>query len=238
MIRVITFDLDNTLWDVEPVLLRAEEAQYRWLQEHREKVTRQFSPGELRKLRMRTWELHPELQHHISDLRRQALYEVQLHCGYPESLARSGAEAAFDAFLRVRHQVEPYERALEVLEALAERYTLGALTNGNADVFKVDIGEYFDFAFSAEQLGASKPLPDMFHASMRETGADAREMVHVGDHPEHDIAGARGVGMHTVWMNYTRLEWAGGEPADEEINSLDELPDAVTRIAARSGAGG
>jgi FMN phosphatase YigB (HAD superfamily) len=28
-IRVITFDLDNTLWDVEPALLRAEEAQRR-----------------------------------------------------------------------------------------------------------------------------------------------------------------------------------------------------------------
>ena len=89
MIRVITFDLDNTLWDVEPVLLRAEEAQYRWLQQHREKVTRQFSTEALRDLRMQTWKLHPELHHHISDLRRQALYEVQLHCGYPEDLARA-----------------------------------------------------------------------------------------------------------------------------------------------------
>ena len=34
-IRVITFDLDNTLWDVEPALIRAEEAQQSWLLEHR-----------------------------------------------------------------------------------------------------------------------------------------------------------------------------------------------------------
>jgi putative hydrolase of the HAD superfamily len=234
VIRVITFDLDNTLWDVEPVLLRAEEAQYRWLEEHRDKVTRQFSAKELRHLRMRTWELHPELHHHISDLRRQALYEVQLHCGYPENTAREGAEQAFEAFLHIRHQVEPYERALEVLETLSERFTLGALTNGNADIFKVDIGEYFDFAFSAESVGASKPMPDMFHASMKQTGASGHQMVHVGDHPEHDIAGARAVGMHTVWMNYAGAEWNGDEPADEEVRRLDELPDAIARIDRRA----
>ena len=34
-ISVITFDLDNTLWDVEPALLRAEEAQRQWLSTHR-----------------------------------------------------------------------------------------------------------------------------------------------------------------------------------------------------------
>ena len=237
MIRVITFDLDDTLWDVTPTLLRAEAAQNAWLAEHRERVTEEFDAAEMRRLRMRTFELHPELKHHISNLRRQALYEIQLHCGYSEELARQGAEAAFDEFLRVRHQVEPYERALEVLEALSERFVLGALSNGNADIFKVDIGEYFDFAFSAEQIGASKPMPDMFHASMKETGARSFEMVHVGDHPEHDVAGAQAVGMYTVWANYSGAEWSGDTPADEEVRDLEELPEAVTRIERRSGGG-
>ncbi len=235
MIRVITFDLDDTLWDVTPTLLRAEAAQNAWLAEHRERVTTQFDAAELRRLRMRTFELHPDLKHHISDLRRQALYEIQLHCGYSEALARQGAEAAFDAFLRVRHQVEPYEQALDVLQALSERYVLGALTNGNADIFKLDIGEYFDFSFSAEQIGASKPLPDMFHASMKETGARSHEMVHVGDHPEHDVAGAQAVGMYTVWANYSGTGWPGDTPADEEVRNLEDLPAAVARIERRSG---
>ena len=185
-------------------------------------------------MRVRSFEQHPELRHHISDLRRQALYEIQRQCGYSEKQAREGADAAFEEFLQVRHQVEPYERALEVLEKLAERYVLGALSNGNADIFKVDIGEYFDFAFSAEQVGASKPLPDMFHASMERTGAASHEFVHVGDHPEHDVAGAMAVGMYTVWANYSGAEWQGTEPADEEITDLVELPDAVARIEAQA----
>ena len=235
MIKVITFDLDDTLWDVRPTLLRAEDAMYQWLEEHRERVTTEFDTHGLRKMRMRTFELHPELHHHISDLRRQALYDVQLHCGYSEETARLGAEEAFDAFLRIRHQVEPFERAVEVLEELAQRYTIGALSNGNADIFKVDIGEYFDFAYSAESVGASKPAPDMFHASMRETGAAANEIVHVGDNPEHDVAGAQAVGMYTVWVNYKGADWDLGAPADEEISSLDTLPEAVARIEARAG---
>ncbi|MEE4658827.1 MAG: HAD family hydrolase [Halieaceae bacterium] len=233
MIRVITFDLDNTLWDVEPVLLRAEQVQYDWLKTHRPAVSERFDMTALRDRRIDVWRVHPELAHHISELRRVALYEVQVHCGYSEAEARQGARDAFDAFLEVRHQVEPYEEALEVLETLAQRYTLGALTNGNADVYKADIGEYFDFAFSAEQVGASKPDPHMFEASLRETGASPAEVVHVGDSPQHDIAGARQVGMHTVWMNYPQVPWPGGDPADEEVHQLAELPAAVERIAGR-----
>ena len=236
MIHVITFDLDNTLWDVEPVLMRAEQVQYAWLQTHRPAVTERYAMDALRELRIETWKAHPELAHHISELRRQALYEVQRLCDYSEDEARRGASEAFDAFLEIRHQVEPYEQALEVLETLAERFTIGALTNGNADVYKADIGEYFDFAFTAEQLGASKPLPDLFEASMSETGAKADQIVHVGDNPHHDIAGAQRLGIYTVWMNYPKEPWPGGDPADEEVHTLDELPAAIARIESRTTA--
>ena len=233
-IKVITFDLDNTLWDVEPVLQRAEAAQNAWLAEHRERVTREFDAQALRRLRIRTWELNPKLHHQISELRIRALYEVQLHCGYAEELAREGARAAFEAFLQVRQQVQPYERALEILESLAANYTLGALSNGNADIYKSELGEYFDFAFSAEQLDASKPLPDMFEAGMRASSAVGHEIVHVGDNPSHDVQGARQVGMYTVWMNSGGWRWPGGDPADEEISNLEELPAAINRIEARA----
>ncbi|MEM0954053.1 MAG: HAD family hydrolase [Pseudomonadota bacterium] len=233
MIQVITFDLDNTLWDVEPVLLRAEQVQYEWLQIHRPAVTERYSIEALREFRMKTWKAHPELAHHISELRRRGLYELQRQCDYSEEESQRGAQAAFDAFLEVRHQVEPYEKALEVLERLAERYTIGALTNGNADVYKADIGECFDFAFTAEQLGASKPLPDLFEASMAETGARADQIVHVGDSPGHDVAGAQQLGIYTVWMNYPKDPWPGGDPADEEVHDLGELPAAIARIESR-----
>ena len=229
-ISVITFDLDNTLWDVEPALLRAEEAQQNWLKQHRPGAVEALDHEALFEFKKSVWKRHPELLHHVSQMRIQMLYELLVTAGYREADARSGAEQAFAVFLRERRNVVLYEEALGVLEVLARKYTLGALTNGNADIYRTDAGEYFDFAFLAEDIGASKPHPDMFHAALRQTGARADEIVHVGDDPEHDVRGAREMGMYTIWVNTRSKAWPGGTPADREIENLHELPEAIDSI--------
>lgn len=236
-ISVITFDLDNTLWDVEPVLIRAEEAQRQWLLAHRPGAMEAFDHEALFQFKQSVWRRHPHLLHHVSQMRIQMLYELQVAAGYNEVEARSGAQQAFEIFLAERRKVTLYDEALGVLEHLAGRYTLGALTNGNADIYKTDAAEYFDFAFLAEDIGASKPHPDMFHAALNKAGVAAADIVHVGDDPDHDIRGAREVGMHTVWVNTRRKPWLGGTRADREITVLSELPAAIESLtAARSQA--
>ncbi len=209
-IKVVTFDLDNTLWDVEPALIRAERAQAAWLNENRPLLSETYSKLEIREHRMAFWKQHPELNHQISELRIRSTQQLLLMAGYNEEQSSSGAQAAFEKFLEQRHQVEPYEEALEILQELANSYTLGALTNGNADIFKVDIGACFDFAYTAEQVNASKPMPDMFHAALARTGVSANELIHVGDNPEHDIAGAHAAGVWSVWMNPDAAGWDQG----------------------------
>ncbi len=230
-ISVITFDLDNTLWDVEPVLLRAEAAQHKWLLQHRPGAVEAFDHEALFEFKKSVWKRHPQLLHHVSQMRIQTLLELQVAAGYSEEEARSGAQQAFDVFLLERHKVVLYEEALGVLELLAERYTLGALTNGNADIYKTDAAEYFDFAFLAEDIGASKPHPDMFQAALTQAGVAAEDIIHVGDDPEHDILGARNMGMHTIWMNTRHKAWPGGERADREITNLQQLPGAIDSIS-------
>jgi len=231
-IRVITFDLDNTLWDVDPALRRAEEAQRLWLLRHRPGAIDDYDHAGLWEFKQSVWRRHPGLLHNVSGMRRQMLLELQIAAGYSEETAREGAEVAFSVFLEERHKVELYEEALEILQQLAGSYTLGALTNGNADIFKTDAGEYFDFAFLAEQVGASKPAPDMFLAAIEVSGVSACDIVHVGDNPEHDIQGAREIGMHTVWINSQGIEWPGGARANREISRLQDLPAAIASIAA------
>tara|TARA_R110000823_G_scaffold119998_8_gene244353 strand:+ start:20717 stop:21445 length:729 start_codon:yes stop_codon:yes gene_type:complete len=232
VIEVVTFDLDNTLWDVEPALLRAEEAQQDWLLQHRPAAVELLDHDALFEFKKSVWRRHPQLAHNVTQMRIQTLFELQLNAGYSEREAESGAREAFAVFLHERHKVELYEEALEILQVLARDYTLGALTNGNADIYKTDAAEYFDFAFLAEEIGASKPHPDMFHAALKRAGVAAASIVHVGDDPEHDIRGAREVGMHTVWINIRRKTWPGGEQADREIANLKELPDAIQHISA------
>ena len=229
-IKVITFDLDNTLWQVEPVLLRAEEGQRKWLLENRPGTIEHYDHDGLWELKKSVWKRHPELAHQISKIRLQLLYEMQMAAGFSEEESRSGAEQAFKVFLDLRHEVVLYEEALEVLQLLSNKYTLGALTNGNADIYKTDAAEYFDFAFLAEDLNASKPAPDMFHAAMEKTGTMAREIVHVGDNPSHDIQAAQALGLHTIWMNSQAEEWPDITKADRDINDLKELPEAIESI--------
>ena len=229
-LKVITFDLDNILWDVEPALLRAEQAQRDWLLEHRPGAIDDYDHEALWEFKKTVWRANPHLAHHISDMRTELLYQLQRKAGFDEKAARTGAEAAFAVFLEQRHAVELYEEALGVLESLAGEYSLGALTNGNADIYKTDAGEYFDFAFLAEDLGASKPAPDMFQAALDKAGVQAAEIAHVGDNPEHDIQGAQAMGMHTVWMNNRAMEWPGGRRADREISNLRQLPEALASL--------
>jgi len=233
-IKVITFDLDNTLWDVEPALLKAEQAQQDWLQQHRPGAVETYDHEGLWEFKKSVWRRHPELLHHVSKIRIQMLYELQLAAGYQEQESRSGAEQAFAVFLEQRQQVQLYEEALAVLELLASNYTLGALTNGNADVYKTDAGDYFDFAYLAQDIGTSKPHPDMFHAALQRTGVAAHNVIHVGDDPEHDIQGAREVGMHTVWMNSRDKKWPDTPRASREITRLQQLPKAIAEIASKN----
>lgn len=230
-ISVITFDLDNTLWDVEPALIRAEQAQQDWLLQHRPGTIESYDHQQLWEFKKSVWRRHPHLLHHVSNMRIQMLYELQVAADYTSEEASSGAQQAFAAFLVERHKVVLYEEALAVLEQLAQNYTLGALTNGNADIYKTDAAEYFDFAFLAEDIGRSKPHPDMFQAALEISGVDATQIIHVGDNPEHDIAGAKAMDIHTVWMNSQQEDWPGGERADRDIDNLRQLPQAIASIA-------
>jgi HAD superfamily hydrolase (TIGR01509 family) len=230
-ISVITFDLDNTLWDVEPVLIKAEEVQQQWLLQHRPGAVEAFNHEALFEFKKSVWKRHPHLAHHVSEMRTQMLYELQIAAGYPEDEARTGARKAFAVFLQERHKVVLYEEALGVLEQLNGDFKLGALTNGNADIYKTDAAEYFDFAFLAEDIGSSKPHPDMFQAALKAAKVTADAVVHVGDDPVHDVQGARDAGMHTVWVNTQGKTWPGGERADRDIDNLQQLPGAIRAIS-------
>ena len=181
-IELVTFDLDDTLWDVKPTLLRAEAKQNEWLAEHRPGCVEQYDHDGLFEFKKSVWKRFPEFAHNISKMREQFLIELQLAAGYSDDEAVNGAQIAFGVFLTERHKVSLYEGALQVLESLATRYRLGAITNGNADVYKTDAAEYFDFAILAEDVGQAKPAPEAFLAALERARVEPNEAVHVGDH--------------------------------------------------------
>ena len=50
-IRIITLDLDDTLWEIHPVIRRAEQRLYEWLGENFPRITEMYTPTDLREVR-------------------------------------------------------------------------------------------------------------------------------------------------------------------------------------------
>ena len=225
-IKIVTFDLDNTLWDVDRVVRGAEQQMRAWLNERVPEYSRRFNADELAVLRGRVVTERPALRHNLSKLRETVLYEAILACGYTEAEARRQAAAAFDVFFEARHQVEFFPGALDTLADLAGRFRLAALTNGNADFTKLALDRFFSFGFSAADVGIGKPAPDMFHAALRQAGATPAQSIHIGDHLIDDIQGASNVGMHTIWVNL------GDAPLPADTVSPSHTVRALTQIPA------
>ena len=168
-IRAVTFDLDDTLWDVEPAIERAERDLRAWLDANCPDMAARYDRDALFKVRAAIVAKTPRLQHDVSELRVQVLKAALIRTGHEAAEAERFARAGFEVFLSSRHAIEYYEHAVQVLRTLRRRYVIGALTNGNADVRRLDIGPLFHFAIQAGEVGASKPEPAMFEEAMRRT---------------------------------------------------------------------
>lgn len=219
-IRAVCFDLDNTLWDVWPALVRAERAVYEFLQERYPRIAANLTIEAMRAARERVMLTHPHQSHDFSFLRKQALREHAIEYGYPQSLA----EEAFDVFLIARNQVELYEEVRPMLERLRRKYRLFSASNGNADLQRIGLAHLFERSVAARDVGVLKPHLAVFMKVIESTGLEPHQVLFVGDDPELDVEGARRAGMHAVWINRTGAEWpALWNPPPYSVRSLHEL---------------
>ena len=232
-IRLITFDLDDTLWDVRPALEAAEAAQWSYLNARFPSLSLAATSREqIADLRRELLEDKPELTHHISLFRQSFIERLLLHHGVPGGEADSAASEAFAAFLSQRHAVVLYDNAQSVLKTLGRQFQLGALTNGNADVRKTEIGSCFDYAWRAEEFGVSKPDPALFHRAFEAAGVSAGEVIHIGDCHENDVSGAISAGAKAIWF---APDGGASEIASGVVKELSELPAAIEQLTGHKG---
>jgi putative hydrolase of the HAD superfamily len=230
-IALVTFDLDDTLWNVAPVMHSAEATLREWLATNAP-LLGPVPVEHLWTIRGRLLTADPSLRHRLSELRRRILDLSLREAGYATAEALDLAEQGFQVFLHARHQVDLFPEVHPTLEALANQYCLGVITNGNADVRRLGLADYFRFALSAEELGVGKPDPRPFEQALRFAGVSAEQAVHIGDHPGDDIAGALSAGMRAIWFNPQGKAWEGERQAHAEIRNLAELPDTLKRLGS------
>jgi putative hydrolase of the HAD superfamily len=220
-LRAVIFDLDNTLWDVHPVIVRAEHVLYRFLASHYPRVTERHDLDSMRELRVRIARERPDMRHDFTWLRLESLRRHAVEAGYAPSLA----DEAFEVFYRARNEVILYDDVRPALEQLARHYRLFAISNGNADLAVIGLHHYFEARLTAREAGMLKPDPRIFAQLLALAGLDATEAAHVGDDAEADVEGARASGILPVWLNREAQRWPlESSPPALVIGGLDELP--------------
>lgn len=219
-IRAFCFDLDNTLWDVWPVIVRAERAMHDFLRERYPKTVANLTVEALREVRNQVAGEYPQMAHDFTFLRKQSLRKLaQLHA-YPDCLV----DEAFDVFIRARNEVTLYDEVLPALERLRGNFRLFTASNGNADLGQIGIAHFFERSVAARDVGAAKPDPKIFIKAVEDTGLALDEVAYVGDDPIMDVVGARRAGMRPIWINRAGIAWPEElEPADHAIATLNEL---------------
>ena len=223
-VQAIIFDLDDTLWEVGPVIVRAEHAMLAFLADCYPRVLERNTLDSMRDVRARMAIEHPAMRHDFTWLRLESLRHHARDAGYPQAMA----EEAFAVFYRARNDVVLYDDARPALERLHGRFRLFAVSNGNADLAAIGLAGYFERALAARDAGVLKPDPRIFALLLRQAGIDAARALHVGDDAVADVEGARRAGVTPVWLNRSGDCWpVAASPPPLTIRTLLELAELL-----------
>jgi putative hydrolase of the HAD superfamily len=182
--------------------------------------------SEERKMWKKLVQAEPNLANRLSELRKKVIYELLVENNVDSNEAKKLAEKSFEIFLDERHKVVYFDGVLSALEKLKDRYILGVITNGNADIKTLKIDHLFDFYVNAEMVNESKPGRKIFDEAVKLAGVLPEEICHIGDHPVNDVEGAVEAGMQAIWMNALEKDWEHKEALTvPEVKNWKELEE-------------
>ena len=225
-IRMITFDLDDTLWDNVPTITKAEIETRKWIENKVGKI----DWGDLNDFLNLREELIKEdesIKWDISKLRKEIFKRKLAHIT-PEKYRNKLVEDAFAVFISRRHEVKLFDGVEIALKQLSKNFLLGVLTNGNADIFRFNIGKYFSFSISSLEAKNSKPNRAHFDKAIEiMENIKFDEILHIGDHQVNDILAAYNLGIESLWFNNNESTWDQNFLKPDEFSSWEHLPEIV-----------
>jgi putative hydrolase of the HAD superfamily len=199
-IKVIFFDLDNTLFDHSraersallavihrhPKLLAVidEEMFLTTYARINQMLWKKLAAGELSAERLKTMRFELTLD------------ELDANHANPAELS--------DQYFKVYgHQCFEIPGAKEILCYLNPRYQLGILSNGFPDIQEnklrsLDIGSFFMYKIYSAEVGVGKPLPGIFEFAQKAVGVRTDELVYIGNSYEEDVVGANSAGWPAI----------------------------------------
>ncbi|CAB49436.1 TIGR02253 family HAD-type hydrolase [Pyrococcus abyssi] len=220
MIKVIFFDLDDTLVDTTKLAELARRNAIENMIRHGLPVDFETAYSELMEL---IKEYGSNFPHHFDYLLRR------LDLPYNPKWVSAGVIAYHNTKFAYLREVPGARKVLIRLRELG--YRLGIITDGNPvkqweKILRLEIDDFFEHVIISDFEGVKKPHPKIFKKALKAFNVDAQEALMVGDRLYSDIYGAKNVGMKTVWFKYgkySKEELEYREYADYEIEKLQDL---------------
>jgi len=201
--RVISLDLDDTLWPVAPVIAAAEATLLSWLRKYHPRAALGFDVDSMRDMRASVAERFPQKGHDLTFLRRQALAEMFAAAGYREGPA---ADDAFEIFLSERNRVAFYADVLPALTRLRAKY--GFLRSATATPISSAAASP---TCSRPRHGVGRRCGQARRADICASAAHCRRAAHRsaarGRRSLADVVGATQAGLQAVWLNRDARTW-------------------------------
>jgi len=220
-IRALLFDLDNTLVDFMKMKQAAVDAAVTdmidaGLDLHRSEATR------------RIWEIYDREGIEFQEVFDKFLIEHYGKIDY--KILASGIIAyrrAREAALVLYPHVE-----VTLIELVRRGYRLAVLSDAPAKqawlrLCSLGLQHIFETVITPEDTGERKPSPLPFRKALETLGVTADEAVMIGDWPERDMAGAKAVGIHTVYARYGDAYHSSTSGAEREIDDISEILDIL-----------
>jgi HAD superfamily hydrolase (TIGR01509 family) len=186
----------------------------------------------------------------IAKARAPEHLEVPIEERYGRALARLGCEgptATATAARLARLQLDAQAANTDlppahatVLRDIARTHRLALVSNfdhsatAHALLARHDLDRVFSAVLFSIDFGRRKPHPAIFQEALSRLDAPPSAALFVGDSLDDDVAGARGAGIDSAW-----IDWAGAPlptnavPPTFTLSALTDLPSLLTDLGGR-----
>lgn len=205
-VRAVVFDLDDTLcgyWDACKAGLRLAYAEHPVPGVDTERFVRAWAEafaGFGPTLKETHW--YPTYLKNGGPTR---IEQMRRALAILEAPNEDHAIALADAYAFHRNaELKLFPDAIECLTAISQKYPLGMITNGPADIQRQEvetlgIGHFFQHIWIEGEVGEGKPLKSVFDRALNAFGVEPSEIAMIGNSYSHDIRPAIEYGWHTIW---------------------------------------
>lgn len=220
--KIISFDLDDTLYDNQEVIRTANQ-QF---------LSRLKQTSQIAELNAETWQAwkdrvaqqEPVLCEDVTVWRKLAMQQMLEHYGKSAEEIQLISQHVIRHFLKWRHRITIPPQSITVLNLLKQRYRLAAITNGNVTPSRVGFHQ-FDVVYYGGLQGRAKPHQDLFHQTAEYFDIRPHEILHIGDNLVTDVQGAIQAGCQAGWVNYSGKNMR--EFSDATLLPTMEISDLV-----------